>query len=213
MKKYKALLFDCDGTLIDTEDLVFRSFEATLRQLFSKNIDRKTVQNNFGLPLKTQFEKFTGVDDDAVIQTAIEKYSDYQKGIIQGALNPFPGVREGLEQLYGKVPLAVVTSRRRISLLPMLAGCGLEHFFNFTVCPEDTGRHKPDPEPAFFALEKLDLRADEVLFIGDSVFDSLCAHGAGMDFALVAWTGIDAGDLDRKPELKIKQVGDLDIFL
>ncbi len=100
----------------------------------------------------------------------------------------FEGVEEllrGLQETgYG---LGVVTSKTREEFAHDLAGFEIVQYFDCVVCADDTVRHKPDSEPLLYYLEQTGCQGDELLYIGDSVYDRQCAAGAGTAFGLAGW--------------------------
>jgi|WetSurMetagenome_2_1015567.scaffolds.fasta_scaffold00048_56 pyrophosphatase PpaX len=187
MKDYACYLFDADGTLLDTTELIVQCFRFTCRKYGGFEIDRERVTKNIGLTLRRQMELYLGPLTDERFSAVGGDHMRYQLSIYPEYLRVFPGVREGLETLRGRGKrLGVVTSRRRETLELYLKETGILGFFGILVTPEDTSRHKPDPEPVLAALSKLVI-ADKttVLMVGDSAFDIECGARAGIDTAFV----------------------------
>lgn len=202
MKEYDAYLFDADGTLIDTKELIYQSF---LRMGEAVNVSmppKEKLVSTIGLPVWTQTVMFLGEGrEDAYYHEAIGAYSDFMRSAFPDYLALFPGVREGLARLAdaGK-RLAIVTSRRRDSMDPFIDYLDLGKYFSAIVCTDDTERHKPDPQPALFALERLGARAEQSVFVGDASFDMGCGKGAGMDVALIDWDGVAYSAWEVQPD-------------
>jgi pyrophosphatase PpaX len=210
MRSYDCYLFDADGTLIDTADMIFRCFLRTCRIHGGFDVSRDLVLRHVGRPLRTQLEVYLGPLSDEKAGEISATHMDYQLSIYREELKPFPGVNEGLAALKacGK-RCAVVTSRRMQTLELYLRFCGLWDFFEVFVTPESTDKHKPDPQPALKALELLAATPAQALFVGDAVWDIECGRSAGMDTALVAWSENDSTTLLHQPTYIIKDLRDL----
>lgn len=211
MKYYSYFLFDADGTLIDTMDMIVRCFENTFAKFGKKAISKKDIMKNVGLPLRTQLEEYLGSLSDERFTEMAEVHMAYQLKIYPSYLRIFPGVAEGLAKLKsaGK-QCAIVTSRRRDTLDLYLKETGIYDYFDAFVTPEATLKHKPDPEPALAALSALSAEKSEALLIGDSTFDIECASRAGVDSAFVKWSSNDPAEFAVQPTFFIDDVSQLD---
>jgi pyrophosphatase PpaX len=200
MKDYSYYLFDADGTLIDTTELICRCFFHTCETFGNIAVSRTEVVKNIGLTLRRQMEVYFGPLDDEQFSLRAKEHMRYQLSIYREHLRLFPTVREGLDLLRtrGK-QCAVVTSRRRETLDLYLKETGIYEYFQVFVTPEDTVKHKPDPEPALAALTMLEALDKRAVFIGDSEFDIECGRRAGIDTAFVSWSRTDPASLPSQP--------------
>ena len=184
---YKYILFDLDGTLIDTNELILKSFKHTYKTHLEREISETEILESFGEPLIVTLERYSLDNSKAMFKTFI----DHNKVFHDEYIKLFPGVKECLEELKSMGCLiAFVTSKRR-----SMAEHGLEFFdilkyFDETIALDDTTVHKPHPEPILLALEKLNCidKKDQVLMVGDSKFDIMCASNAGIKSVLVNWS-------------------------
>lgn len=185
MKKIKAVLFDFDGTIFDTNKLILASWSAVFRTKRRAPKSEAEILASFGEPLLTTMEKwFPGETEEC-----IRIYRDYQKKIFFDQIELYPGMDELIRKLAALgFRLAIVTSRLTGSTVDTLEKYDLLRYFDTIVTCDDTVKHKPDPEPALLALERLGVSAEEALMIGDSRFDILCAHNAGVQATLVEWS-------------------------
>lgn len=210
MKQYKAYLFDLDGTLTDTAEMIYRCFVQSCRKFGGMDISRELVFGHIGLPLRKQFEAYLGSLSDERAEEIMRSHMSYQLSIYKDFLKIFPGVAEGLEMLKRKGRLlGVVTSRRQETLSLYLKHLGIHHYFDVLVTPEMTEKHKPDPEPALKATGLLGCVSSEALFIGDAVYDIQCGSSAGMDTAFVSWSRNEASALSVKPDYIIDDLREL----
>jgi pyrophosphatase PpaX len=210
MKNYNYYLFDADGTLIDTLELICRCFEKSLAAYGNRSYSRSEIMAVIGTPLADQFVHHLGPQPPGRLQEIMAAHMEYQLSIYSRYLRPMSGAIETLEYLVkaGK-SCAVVTSRRRASLELFLKICKLDGFFKHCVTPEDTVHHKPHAEPALKALALLGAAPGEALFIGDSEFDVQCGHSAGMDTALLLSQDIDPAALAVAPTVMIRDLTEL----
>jgi pyrophosphatase PpaX len=201
MKNYSFYLFDADGTLIDTTDLIYRCFVHTCKVFGNMDVSRSDVVKNIGLTLRKQMEVYFGplTDEQFTIRSA--EHMNYQLSIYPQYLRVFPTVVKGLDMLRKRGKrCAIVTSRRRETLELYLRKTGILEYFEAFVTPENTAKHKPDPEPALKALELLgSADKNEAVFIGDSEYDIECGRQAGIDTAFVEWSHNDPAALPSKP--------------
>ena len=206
----RAVLFDFDGTVANTNRLVLDSWQHTYRTLTGREADEAVIKATFGEPLPVSMEK---AFPDTPTDEAIAVYRDHQKDIYEEMIEAFEGMPELMKALKEKGYLvAIVTSRMRNSTLIGLRKFGVMEDIDCIVTCEDTDKHKPDPEPVLIALERLSVSAEEALMVGDSMFDIKCARNAGVKSVLVEWAEA-ATEEDRNgpdaPEYIIGRAEDL----
>ncbi|WP_163335965.1 HAD family hydrolase [Desulfopila sp. IMCC35008] len=208
MKTYQSYLFDADGTLFDTAELICDCFQHVAIQHTDKALDRSAILSGYGLPLKGQLLKLLGTDID--IERVLDDYMDYQLEVLEERIVPFPGVVKTLEKIKnaGK-QLAIVTSRRRYSMEKILDYTGTTHLFDTVVTPEDTHLHKPDAAPTLLAIEQLGAEKAGCVFTGDAEFDILSGSGAGIDTAFVGWSHLDVASLSVQPTWTLTSINDI----
>ena len=181
----KNILFDFDGTLMNTNQVIIASWQHTYKTYLGHEMPVERITSCFGEPLLvTMAREFPDVDP----QEAAEVYRDFQRKNADGLVTIFPGIRELLAALQeARYKLGIVTSRTRESALNYLHMFTIASYFDDLVTCEDTSVHKPNPEPLLLGLKKLNARADESLMVGDSPFDIKCANRAGVKSVLVDW--------------------------
>ncbi len=173
-----------DGTLVDTIDLILKSFHETFRLHGLPDVADPELLALIGKPLVVQM---AGFDPDHVDQLCAAYQAQYEKYHDELA-REFPGVREVLAELSRRgYKLGVVTSKRRTTARPGLAYFGLDRFFEVIITANDTARHKPDPEPVLAALEALGVGKEEAAYVGDSTYDIDCGNSAGVLSVAVLW--------------------------
>lgn len=199
-ESWRAVLFDLDGTLADTVDLILRSFRHTMRAHTGRTPPDSRWLATIGRPLRDSLGVFAESPDE--VAAMAETYVTFQKSMHDELVRAFPGIPETLARLAERdVPLAVVTSKRREMALRTLDRCGIDGFFEHVVCADDVERGKPDPEPVLSALSRLGLSPGvDVLFVGDSTFDLRAGRGAGVSTGAALWGPIERSVLaEEKP--------------
>ena len=185
-----TVLFDFDGTLVNTNDLIIASWQYTYKHYLGHEVSLEHIVASFGevLPL-TMAREFPDVDVDE----ACNVYRDYQLHVAEEMIKTFEGIPDLLKELNARgYRVAIVTSRTRESALRYLDMLEISGYFEDLVTCDDTNKHKPDPEPILVCLRKLGVSADEAVMVGDSPFDMKCANNAGVKSVLVDWRITDS---------------------
>jgi pyrophosphatase PpaX len=184
LRFYKGFLFDLDGTLIDTAELITESFRHTSREMLGKVLPDEVLLANVGQPLMTQMEVLGG--DRA--REWYEVYRKFNHARHDEYIRPYPGIEELLKELRRRgAGLAIVTSKSRETVDMAFRCIPIEGFFKSVITTDDTDFHKPSPHPLQLALRQLDLTPDESVYIGDSPFDLEAGQAAGTATAAVGW--------------------------
>ncbi|TKB27110.1 HAD family hydrolase [Desulfopila sp. IMCC35006] len=212
MKLYDSYLFDADGTLFDTVELICTCFQYVAEKYAGKTMDRRDIIHGIGLPLKSQLITHLGPELDH--EHILDDYLQYQLSIMQDSIRLFPHVIETLALLKsaGK-KLAIVTSRRRFSLEKILQSTDTAGYFDVLVTPEDTARHKPDAEPALKAMSLLGAEKTSSVFIGDALYDICSGASAGIDTIFVNWSHAARSSLPVAPTWAINSLQELTLSL
>lgn len=210
LKPYQYYLFDADGTLLDTNEMIYQCFQNTLKVFGAQPVSIEIINSHVGLPFRVQVEKYLGPLTEQRFAEVFKVHNDYQMEIYQKYLTTCPGVIDGLKQLkQADKKLAIVTSRMRSSLQLYLKFLELVDFFEFAICHGETEKSKPDGQPAQRAMEKLQARPEQTLFIGDAIYDADCANAAGIDFAYVNYSHIPLVKFPIMPMITINNISEL----
>jgi pyrophosphatase PpaX len=179
-----AVLFDLDGTLIDTVELIVRSFQHTTAHHLGAPLDRAAVVATIGRPLRECLEELAPGRGADLYAT----YRDFNRTQHDLLVQPIPGALEALVTLGERgYRLGLVTSKTRDGAQMTILRYALERYLEVVICLEDTARHKPAPDPLLHAVERLSLTPRDALYVGDSTFDVLSAQAAAMPVAAVLW--------------------------
>jgi pyrophosphatase PpaX len=180
----KAVLFDLDGTLIDTKELILSSFRYATREVLGKQVSDEKVLPLIGIPLIYQMRAISAERADELMKV----YREHNARVHDELVRYFEGTREMLETLISSDKrLAVVTSKRREPAMRGLGRFDLIQYFEFLIGSDDTTKHKPEPEPLLLAVERLGLEVDDCVYVGDSPFDMQAARAAGTAALAALW--------------------------
>jgi len=183
--RYKCVLFDLDGTLIDTNRLIIDSFRYTYKTCLRLEVSEQEILKYFGEPLIVTLARYSEEKANELFKTYIE----YNESRHNDVVTIFDGVKELLEELVRQgCTLALVTSKRRRVAFMGLDLFDIKKYFKVFVALEDTELHKPNPAPVKRALELLNADTHDAIMVGDSIFDIHCAHGADVKAVLVKWS-------------------------
>lgn len=184
--RYTAVIFDFDGTIADTNELVLASWQHTYEVRRGHRVDPTHILKSFGEPLYVTMQKEF---PEWPVEETVAIYRNYQVDIFEEMIRPFPGMLELMRDLKDKgIKVSIVTSRLRGTTLQGLRVFGAEDLGEGLVAFEDTEKHKPDPDPVLLGMERLGSTPEATLVVGDSAYDILCAHNAGVKAALVTWS-------------------------
>ena len=180
-----TVLFDFDGTLVNTNDVIIASWQHTYMYYLGREESLEKITACFGEPLLLTMEReFPEVDP----RESAEVYRNFQKENADELVKIFPGIKELLESLKTDgFRMGVVTSRTRESAQRYMDMFGIGDYFEEMVSCDDTDIHKPNPEPILLCLKKMGITAEEALMVGDSPFDIKCANNARVKSVLVGW--------------------------
>ncbi|HSB08448.1 MAG TPA: HAD-IA family hydrolase [Blastocatellia bacterium] len=217
-----AILFDLDGTLIDTTDLILECFRHSWERVCGFSHPRESYLRTFGAPLRDAMQQLLtrtadatesgGIDEpDRVIEQLLGEYRRFNLANHDRLALPVPGARESLAELRRRgYVIAVVTSKGRELATRGLRLCGLDSLVDSAVFLEDTNTHKPNPEPILAALDRLGTQPAEAVYVGDSRHDMRAARAAGVQTIAALWGPAPRAELeDERPDFLAESITDL----
>jgi pyrophosphatase PpaX len=207
--RYRTVLFDLDGTLVDSAAIILASMKHAATTVLEREIPDAELMAAVGGPgLRAQMEALAADRVDELVRV----YSEHNVGLHDG-LQPCAGILDVLEELHRQSRrLGVVTAKRRATLaLAFEVLPALDRYFEVRIGAEDTERHKPDPEPLLVALDRLGEPAAGAVYVGDSPFDVAAAKAAGMDAIAVTWGRIHSRErlAREEPDAIVETPGEL----
>ena len=216
-----TVIFDLDGTVVDSVELIVRSFDHAARTVLGLALPRERLIEHVGRPLREQMALL----DEAHADELVTVYREYNHREHDRMLRLFPGMAELLLRLRARnARLGLVTSKSRATTEMAFRLTGIDQLFDATVCADETARHKPHPDPLWRCMELLDAAAADVgasvadvtraVYVGDAPYDLQAAQAAGMAAVAVAWGVFPAETLAAEgPRRLVRTVDELAVVL
>ena len=184
--RINTVLFDFDGTLMDTNDLICESWRYTVKTLTGRSMTDDEIRQSLGEILTDSMRRIMPEIDT---ERAVSLYRDYQHDIYLDRIKLFDGSEEVLRELRAAgYKTALVTSRLKSSTERGLAHFGIDSLFDAVLTASDTEIFKPDPTPIYIILDKLGMRPEDAALIGDTKHDIEAGLAAGVFTVLVDWS-------------------------
>jgi pyrophosphatase PpaX len=182
--RYPTVLFDLDGTLIDSGEIILSSFRHATQTVLEREIpDEVLAAAVGGSNIYDQMRAF----DEERVEELVRVYREHNEPL-HDDLVAFEGIERVLERLKSEGrQLGIVTAKRRRTVDLAFAILPLERYFDAVVTAEQTEHHKPHPEPVLTALERLGSEPADAAFVGDSPFDMGAGKAAGVFTVAVSW--------------------------
>ena len=193
----KTIIFDMDGTLLDSETLSRIATDYGFQQIFGRKLSDEEHARLIGRPVQILMKEYY----DKEGETAYLKGREFFKKNLN-SISPFEGIRDILDYLKSKkMVMAVVTSSHRDSAFSLLTMTGLIDYFNRVVGQEDTQYHKPDPDPLLYCMEKLGAEKGSTVYVGDQPYDIMASRAAGIRSIGATWgTGDKKTLMEHMPD-------------
>ena len=208
MTPIQTMLFDLDGTLIDSVRLILDSYHHTLA---THGLPPRTDDDwlrGLGTPLRVQFAEWK---DDPGLEAMIATYRDYNLFHHDQCVTPYPGIVDAVRAVReAGVRTGLVTSKNRPGAERGLRLCELESLMEVIVGADDVTNPKPHPEPVEKALDGLGVTRDGAVYVGDSVHDMESGRAAGVRTAAVLWGPFKRSELEHtEPDYWLERPSDL----
>lgn len=182
IEKFKNVIFDIDGTIIDTETAMLKALQKVLAQE-GKEYALVDLRSVFGLPGRETLKHFKVADGEGAYLMWMETLAQFSQDI-----KVFEDMDKVIKQLSASsVKIGIVTSKTRQELVDGFNPFGLSPYFEYTISASDTQKNKPHPEPLLACLAGLNAAQAETIYIGDAIYDLQCAKSAGVKFGLALW--------------------------
>jgi len=193
----ECIIFDIDGTLIDTEYVVKKSLQRILQEEGIREYSWNEMDFILGVPGKNSLKRM-GIKN---ITEVNERWNRYMIEF-KDKVSVYEGIESVLQELKKRnIITGLVTSKTYTEFHDDFEPFGLTHYFDYRVCANDTARHKPFPDPLLKFLEISGANANQTIYIGDTIYDQQAATAAGIPFGLALW-GTKTPDLSCKIRLE-----------
>ena len=209
MKKIDTILFDLDGTLINTNEIIIDSFQSTFDTHFpGMSLSREIILTFIGPTLHDTFSEYT--NDPFTIQAMIESYREYYIEYEFDNFEIYPGVLETIKRLFDDgYNLGIVTSKFKEAAWPSFTHYNLDNYFSVFVALDDVKYPKPNKEPVETALSRFPSVKNSIM-IGDNQGDILAGKNAGIYSAGVSWSIKGSAHLmEVNPDFMLSNMNDI----
>jgi pyrophosphatase PpaX len=175
--RYPTVLFDLDGTLVDSGAIILASFKHAARTVLARDVEEEQIAALVG---GSNLHDQMRVLSPAHVDELVRVYREHNRPL-HDELQAFEGVEELMETLSDQGrKLGIVTAKGRQTVDLAFAVLSLERYFDAVVTADMTDRHKPDPAPVLKALELLESEPADAAFVGDSPYDIAAGKAAGV---------------------------------
>ncbi len=181
-RMYKHIVFDVDGTLIDTEYAVLHSLKDLLKEEYNRDYKIEELEFALGITGEAAIKQLEISDIERTVDLWNDKLNKYKESVCV-----FNGIEELLKVLSQNHKLGIVTSKTKEEFEEEVTHFGLNKYFGVIICADDTEKHKPNPKPLLKYMELANAKNKETIYIGDSIYDMQCAKASKVDFAFAKW--------------------------
>lgn len=210
MKHVEGILFDADGTLIDTYDIILTSMRYAVNEVLGRSLSDRELMAGVGTPLYDQMLHFTE-GDEARAAEITQIYRDHNDGVHDAHIRAFGDTKVALDRLRAAgLPMGVVTSKRHAMAQRGLEMSGIAEYFSFLIGHDDWPEHKPEPGPILRGCELLGVAPAHCLYVGDSPYDVRAGNAAGCPTAAALWGMFSATELgEQHPTIECASLTEL----
>lgn len=202
----KTILFDVDGTLIDTEKTIIKSWQKTLKTVFNITPPAEDLFYVLGIPGTKAVKKYSTSSKQDQLLLDLWEENDHEMFHYSEL---FKNIEQMLKKLKSKnIQLGIVTSRTDKEMQLVLDNFPIQEYFDTFITASKTKLHKPNPEPILKAIDTLNISPQNTLYVGDSIYDFQYTRNAKVDFALAGWGAKDNPEFS-KVDYFLKQPSEL----
>jgi pyrophosphatase PpaX len=203
LSRINTILFDLDGTLVDSNELIIESFRETFKKYQpEKTYSRQELIDMIGPPLKESFKVVS--EQEAVILEMIDFYRKFYQDNEFQYITLYPNVIETLAALSNKgINLGIVTTKFKESAMPSIKHFGIDKYIKHNSFLGDVEEHKPSPKPLYHVLKNFN-NTDKVMMVGDNSSDILAGKNAKVYTCGLEWALNREKLLNTKPDFWIE---------
>lgn len=204
MKKYKAIIYDIDGTVLNTLNMNMYPLMKIIKEETGEEWTFEQVLKFVAYPGMKVMEELNVKDKEKTYARWVQYVNEYEEGATL-----YDGFEEVFQRFYdAHIIQAVVSAKTAKQYQIDFVDKGLDQYMETAILADDTDKHKPDPEPLLKCIERLNLSTNEVIYIGDALSDYQASKNAGMDFGYAKWGSVSSQGIDD-PDYIFNQPQDL----
>lgn len=207
----ECVLFDLDGTLIDTIELIRESMRYATSRVLGQALPDDVLMRNVGVPLINQMQEFSAEHADVLLTT----YREHNHRVHDAMVKEYPGVDSALERFSAAgLRMGIVTSKSRAVAMMGIDRFSLMRFFDVLVACDDVPIHKPEPYPLLHAAEQMGVDISRCAYVGDSPHDMTASVAAGSVSIAATWGGFSRERvLEPGPDYVADSMADVEAIL
>lgn len=191
MKKYTAIIYDIDGTILNTLDMNMYPLITIIKEETGEDWSFEQVLKFVSYPGMKVMEELGIQDQEKTYARWVKYVNEYKDKAIL-----YPGFEDVFKAMHECFKQAIVSAKTKKQYDIDCVSLGIDDYMDAVVLAEDTASHKPDPEPLLLCLQKLNILAKDALYIGDAYSDYLAAKNAHIDFGYAKWGSVSQEGID-----------------
>lgn len=192
MKKYKAIIYDIDGTVLNTLNMNMYPLIKIIKEETGEDWTFEDVLKFAPYPGMKVMEELQVKDKEKTYARWVQYVNEYEEGATL-----YDGFEDVFKAFDGKIIQAVVSAKTTKQYQIDFVDKGLDQYMQVPILADDTDKHKPDPEPLFECLKRINVKPSEAIYIGDALSDYLASQNAHMDFGYAKWGSVSSKGIDE----------------
>ena len=192
MKKYKAIIYDIDGTVLNTLNINMYPLIKIIKEETGEDWTFEDVLKFAPYPGMKVMEELQVKDKEKTYARWVQYVNEYEEGATL-----YDGFEDVFKAFDGKIIQAVVSAKTTKQYQIDFVDKGLDQYMQVAILADDTDKHKPDPEPLFECLKRINVKPSEAIYIGDALSDYLASQNAHMDFGYAKWGSVSSKGIDE----------------
>ena len=192
MKKYKAIIYDIDGTVLNTLNMNMYPLINIIKEETGEDWTFEDVLKFAPYPGMKVMEELQVKDKEKTYARWVQYVNEYEEGATL-----YDGFEDVFKAFDGKIIQAVVSAKTTKQYQIDFVDKGLDQYMQVAILADDTDKHKPDPEPLFECLKRINVKPSEAIYIGDALSDYLASQNAHMDFGYAKWGSVSSKGIDE----------------
>ena len=192
MKKYKAIIYDIDGTVLNTLNMNMYPLIKIIKEETCEDWTFEDVLKFAPYPGMKVMEELQVKDKEKTYARWVQYVNEYEEGATL-----YDGFEDVFKAFDGKIIQAVVSAKTTKQYQIDFVDKGLDQYMQVAILADDTDKHKPDPEPLFECLKRINVKPSEAIYIGDALSDYLASQNAHMDFGYAKWGSVSSKGIDE----------------